>query len=440
MTHCAISTFDNTLEEVCVIMSGNKDEKKQKKGNKNNSSQDKKEKAIACSEEIKNDAPEKKKSGIKTKIIPFLSGAIIIQLLSCIVQGGFNDIGVSLKNGIFNIFTLSEQLSDISEDIASVKNDIKEIKDLEIKSKLESYDESISWIQTYLMLNSAFKTNLVDGVSINMKMQNLDVILMEPKWTSDQIIAVDPMSNKLYKASELVETPLLIPYTQNDMEVYFLGKYSENNRWDGKCILNCYLNDQINTILEAYYDDGKLLNYKQVMVDYLKDQKVWVVTDRENNGAYNSGVTRIFAWKNMKEKNYSQDTVQAEYIYDVDDFMEIIDTTLLSYYIGNTSDGKYNDNTGNAILIKYDVDGTILTFYKGNLKNGNLEDNTNTAWEIARDPRKGTEHYLYYKGIFKDGVGADPDNGITETDIPLSRIFEIIQENNIDMELNWYHY
>ena len=30
MTHCAISTFDNTLEEVCVIMSGNKDEKKQK--------------------------------------------------------------------------------------------------------------------------------------------------------------------------------------------------------------------------------------------------------------------------------------------------------------------------------------------------------------------------------------------------------------------------
>ncbi len=31
MTHCAISTFDNTLEEVCVIMSGNKDEKKQKK-------------------------------------------------------------------------------------------------------------------------------------------------------------------------------------------------------------------------------------------------------------------------------------------------------------------------------------------------------------------------------------------------------------------------
>ena len=48
MTHCAISTFDNTLEEVCVIMSGNKDEKKQKKGNKNNSSQDKKEKAIAC--------------------------------------------------------------------------------------------------------------------------------------------------------------------------------------------------------------------------------------------------------------------------------------------------------------------------------------------------------------------------------------------------------
>ena len=38
MTHCAISTFDNTLEEVCVIMSGNKDEKKQKKGKKNNSS------------------------------------------------------------------------------------------------------------------------------------------------------------------------------------------------------------------------------------------------------------------------------------------------------------------------------------------------------------------------------------------------------------------
>lgn len=58
----------------------------------------------------------------------------------------------------------------------------------------------------------------------------------------------------------------------------------------------------------------------------------------------------------------------------IEDFIEEIDTPVDSYYRGNTSNGIYNDNTGEAYLVRYNEDGTVKVLYKGIIRKGNHAD------------------------------------------------------------------
>ena len=55
---------------------------------------------------------------------------------------------------------------------------------------------------------------------------------------SKEIIAEDSVTGKKYSRKQLVGMTLLVPYTEGDKEIYFLGQYNEKFRWDGYCVTN----------------------------------------------------------------------------------------------------------------------------------------------------------------------------------------------------------
>lgn len=63
----------------------------------------------------------------------------------------------------------------------------------------------------------------------------------------------------------------------------------------------------------------------------------------------------------------------------VDNFVENQEKRMTQYYVGNTSDSKYNDDTGNAYLIKFDESGNVITLYTGRFRNGQLHDESGDA-------------------------------------------------------------
>ena len=115
----------------------------------------------------------------------------------------------------------------------------------------------------------------------------------------------------------------------------------------------------------------------------------------------------------------------------MDNFIEKQDAVMLQYYHGNTSDGKYNDNSGSAYLVKFYEDGTVKTLYVGNFANGTFNDNTNNAWNIVYAEELG--YYVYHSGIFKNGSAID--NSIEP--ITQQQINEKISGYDFDCPLKW---
>lgn len=64
---------------------------------------------------------------------------------------------------------------------------------------------------------------------------------------------------------------------------------------------------------------------------------------------------------------------------DIASFQKFLNLNLVEFYHGNTSNGYYNDDTGNAYLVQYNNSNTVKTLYCGNFKDGVFNDNTGNA-------------------------------------------------------------
>lgn len=261
--------------------------------------------------------------------------------------------------------------------------------------------------------------------------------LSAPSWKNTDIIGTDRINGTVYKAEDLVESKILIPYMDDGKEVYFYGQYNENNNWSGNCIINMYKNNVLTLIMEGYYEDGNLINYKQIIPSTTNNGvDVWIVSERKNEGYYNSGESYNYFRKNNYIKDFEFDNVSTENIFDVESFTSVIDDKLEAYYHGNTSNGYYNDNTGDAYLVKYASDGiTVRMLYVGKFVNGEMDDNTGSAWYIILG--YDNTNYHYYTGRFRNGNRIDE---YSEKDFPIVTIEEInniISGKEFNCELNW---
>lgn len=340
-------------------------------------------------------------------------------------------------------FSLPKTMENIAKRLDALE---KNVENLDVENRFAGVNQDIAALSskvdvigqlvldnTALVLQPTYKA--IDSMKVEYVSVKNEFCLSAPSWNTTDIIATDLASGKEYSAGELVGETLLLPYISEGNEVYFYGQFDEKNQWDGNCLINVYSNDQLALIMEAEYNHGLLTEYKQVLpAQTLGKTNVWIIAERTNMGDSNSGDS----WNYIREKGYEKafdlDTVTNKDIITVDEFRNIIDTRIEGFYHGNTSDGLYNDNTGDAYLVKYNEDGTVRTLYNGRFKDGIFEDTTGYAWYITKN--ENTD-YMYYQGQFDDGKPVHDSKSVFENGLTQERINEILQEKGFTGDLKW---
>lgn len=342
----------------------------------------------------------------------------------------------SIISGVFSALIATIILSIVAFflEITSIPSNIDDINE-----KLEVIDTSIASLDGRLdeaeEMISYFKGRFDAQTPIDEHKNNIDRFILLPNFeigietienesylSNPQWIDTDEIT-KNHNASEFYNQPIILSYEDNGKNVYFYGSYNENNNWNGSCILNIYDNNNLEIIFEGYYDNGTLLSYKRISCE---NEGMWTVTDRIKSDEYNIGETFVY----QKTEDISENILSEKIILTFDDFVEMNNENILSYYHGNTSNGLYNDDTGNAYYIKYfnsDVFNcdhpVIQTLYQGNFVNGKFDDDTYNAWYITREPNT---HYMYYRGCYSNGEVEHTDTNID--DFKFLDTYEQIQE------------
>lgn len=365
-------------------------------------------------------------------VITELAGIAIVALLAYV--SGF----LSLPK---NVSDLEQSTNNLVERIEAIENMDIEGNFQSMKDKLEDLDDRMDRVEESIMLSNLLKleptAKAIDSIHVEYVETGSFYCLSAPTWNNADIIAKDKETGKEYNVSELANKKMLLPYENNGQEILFYGQFNNNNQWNGECIINIYENNNLILITEANYEDGKILNYRQVIPFTTKrGVDVWCVSERKSNGDSNSGDSWTYLRECEYVKNFELSLANIDNICNVDEFVDNIDTKLEGFYHGNTSNGQFNDETGEAYMIKYSEDGSIKTLYEGRFKDGDFNDNTGDAWYITKEKNTG---YMYYKGVFKNGKPTNDNNSIFENPITLERIEQILQENDFNGELKWYN-
>lgn len=358
--------------------------------------------------------------------------SIILNMIT-IIPTVFLSVGGTIWAMHGNVSKLEQQVSDLADNVGKTQESVDKVRD-DITSVKETNSSLIAKVE-------ALEGNFSEVFTVSIKQNDLPIVessyeLENPTWDAEDIIASDLVSGEEYSAGFLAGKKLLVPYTNNGQEVVFFGQYNENYHWDKDCIINVYANDELILIMDAEYDDGKLVTYQQVLNETLQTgQDVWVVTEREHRADLNYGETWNYDRIEDYAKQFELDQVQMQDVVSAEDFITEIDTPVDSYYRGNTSNGIYNDNTGEAYLVRYNEDGTVKVLYKGCFADGKFDDSTGEAWELVFDSSNGINKYFYYKGIFRKGNRA---NSKKIDYVTREQIEQITEGMEFSCDMEWY--
>lgn len=356
-------------------------------------------------------------------------------------------IATILSTTILSIATFTINLvQSPKKEIAEMRNSIDEIRlnCVKMETNIENLQKDVEKLEnkTYASINADdFITKLIPTEELTRSMNDsikkvnasMPIYLSAPTWKSSEIIAIDSKGNEL-TAGELINTKLLLAYENEGQEVFFYGQYNEKNQWNGECVINVYKNNELLLITEAIYEGGIIQTYKQVLPAKKHEKKIWIISDRKNEGDYNSGESWRYFYEPFIPKSFNLDTVSSSDILMVNSFEEKLNTNLEGYYYGNTSNGLYNDTSENAYLIKYDEQGYISLLYCGNFKDGKFEDNTGNSWYITRN--EDTD-YMYFKGKFKDGKPNKDSDYEFQNNLTIENINSYISGMEFNVELRW---
>lgn len=267
-------------------------------------------------------------------------------------------------------------------------------------------------------------------IQASIKCNNVNYVSAPSPISETEILGTDNDGNLLL-AKDMIGQTVLVTYNEGTQEVYFLGQYNEDFQWNGNCIIHVYNQDGTLAILtDANYEAGEIRDYKQIM----PDSGEWKYAERKSISGINVGETYTYDWIYEKEKNFTNTNVKGEDIISAEQFKSKMEGKLLSYYSGNTSDGKYNDDTGNAYSVKYSPDGTVRTLYVGGFKDGSYYDYTNTAWYIAVN--EGTD-YMFYKGFFDSGATVNNSDSTFLNPVKRDKVEEVLSMYEFKCPIKW---
>ena len=331
------------------------------------------------------------------------------------------DAGLNGEHGVYTrLSAVEKRLDGMEQRLDSVEQ------------RLDNLTTDVSGIKevvniSAIMASTGFRAT-VDALSVESNDRNISYTA----FNASTSIGTDSDGNE-YVAKDLVGDKILLTYTEDDEEVYFLGQYNEKYHWDGYCVTNTYnLSGELTGICESNFDDGRRIDYKSFCKVHTADDK-WIYSDKVCNEDNNSGTNILYSLNYDKKKKFIPTNVRATDIVFTDKFVAENDPRMISFYHGNTADGKYNDNTGEAYEVIYNEDGTVKTLYTGGFKDGTFNDDTGNAWDITYFAQSG--YYYYNTGIFRNG------NAVEKSGEPISveQIEKILSESmiKIDTELKW---
>ncbi len=372
------------------------------------------------------------------------AGRIFDTMASTIVSGIITSVVVCL---IYVLLSSMTNISKIQENIERLNVQIDEysLKQSEMEDELKnilmspSYSLNIATPEAKtipIYANDSFLEVINKSYSSE---QAIEDTTEQNLWEDENlVIGQDVKSGKFYTVDDLIKESIITSYVDQSTEevVVFKGQYDKDKHWNGNCIINRYKDNKLMFIMDAEYISGKLIRYKQVFSCVnARGDDLWMVSEREIEEYKNKGETWSYFKDSEYEKEIEIDSIKDSDIIDADSFRLMLSSNLEGYYNGYTSDGLYNDDTGQAYLVKYAREGYIRTLYVGKMKDGHFEDATNNAWYIAKS--EDTD-YMYYKGEFDKGRPIHNDESIFINNISIEEIDKILQDNNFNTGLYWY--
>ena len=345
------------------------------------------------------------------------------------------------------------QLQSIKDDITTIKSDFEE-KNSNVNKQFETIENELStWegrfekIQNQVYVLGGADPKLI-GLDISEGYKQSVIrccgiidsfVVSNAAIQATSVVAYNSKGDE-YTVKDVAQKKLLLPYVDKENECIFYGQLDQYGNWDGECIVNVYQNNCLKLITEAVYDSGDLLTFKQAFPD-AKKSDIWYFSKRTMRDGFSSGETWSFHKTGIYTQNFLYAEATAEDVLTLDSFFVNFlktDSILDGYYNGNTSGGKFNDDSGKAYMVKYFNDGTVRTLYTGAFKNGTFEDRTGNAWMIGR--LDIDEAYSYYKGPFSGGralKAPEKNSNYWELDISEDRIQELIDGMTFSCQLNW---
>lgn len=348
---------------------------------------------------------------------------------------------------------LPHDVSDLKENVANLDTRMDELETEigklgtrvgKLETKVGRLEERIDGIDTRVtrlenVRDSAITAKATSYPSFDKNNVTNMSLMSAPSWSSGTVIAVDS-NNKEYTAADLVNKKVLTYYkSEADEDVIFCGQYSEDYKWDGNCLINLYSKDgKLALITEASYDNGTLLSYKQALPSVTKAGKsVWIKSERYPKEDVNYGDSWSYYSLGDITRNFNLEDITVSDLLYTNDVVSETNNNLESFYHGSTSNGLYNDTSGEAYQVKYNSDGTVHTLYCGNFVDGAYNDDTGNAWYITKEENTA---YMYYKGRFKNNNTMDKPTEVNFIN-PLDQkeIDIILAESGIDFKcaLEW---
>ncbi len=358
------------------------------------------------------------------------------EILSFIAAFGVVVVGtgffMDMRNGI-NLLT--EKLDSQSDKVDTMYNYVY-IDDNNINAQLTSINQNISNLQGQLdTINAALNIKII-AVTEETTITTVDEVTMEshsgsyvlPTLFAEMTVGTDSQG-VLYYAEDLINETILLTYKEGGKEVYFLGQFNEKYHWDGYCVTNSYNADgTLHGICESQFDDGVRLDYKSL---YMSEKNKWILSNRICEKDKNVGTTTEYSFNYKDIKNFTDTNVRSTDILYVDGLLSDMSATITQFYCGETINQRFNDDSGDAYLVKYDLDGAVKTLYMGNFVDGYCEDTTGNGWSIAYSDE--LENYFYNTGDFKGNKALDKST----TAITVEEIEQIVSGYSFDCELKW---
>lgn len=370
---------------------------------------------------------------ISAKAIIEIIGAIftIVSLLA-LLFGAYNYVESKFDklNDKLNECLKKDEISNLTTDVSEMREYL--YSDDGVKDQLGEFSDKMDKV-TNLLNITAIKADVTteEYIRSNVSIVDNDISNSTSSISPDTCIGTDS-DGKVYIAKNLIDQTILLTYNEDDKEIYFLGQYNKNYHWNGYCVINTYDADgKLNGINESNFDDGNRLDYESF---YLSDkQNEWIYTDRDCKKETNEGISIRYKSNFSKQKNFTATNVRVSDLIYIESMKEYDNKEILSYYMGKTSNGVYNDDSGNAYLVMYNSEGFVNVYYKGNFKDGDFEDEN--AIEIVLDESDNINKYFLYNGGFTRGERIS-DDGIKY--ITQDEINTILKENGCKDNFTWY--